>query len=337
MAWLNRHVADFLRDFNYQLRANLKGFAYTSRADGAALVKGGNTIVFPKVLFHDVLNNFDSFFALRENKQSVFLDLTKPTLTLVKGDRKLIFESNYSGERALTLKNFDYFCKGTEKIVDFSSIDFMGFKIKTTPAMILEVPYALLKYNKYVPLGEGDVVFDFGAYHGTYALYASKKIGRSGLVYAFEPDSRNYSVLKENLERNNIKNVIPIKEAVSGAKGNVYFSDNGAVDSAIGPRGGKTVVKTNTIEGFYEELELRKLNFVKMDVEGEEVNAVKSSIRFLSTKKPALAIASYHFLENTSIQTYKLLEPILQDAYKKVVTDTPEHLTTYAFNGEEQK
>src|ERR1051325_2715958 len=47
----------------------------------------------------------------------------------------------------------------------------------------------------------GDVVLDIGANIGFYAKIFSKIVGNTGKVHSFEPDSNNYSHLKDNLRK----------------------------------------------------------------------------------------------------------------------------------------
>ncbi|MEM3406001.1 MAG: FkbM family methyltransferase [Candidatus Pacearchaeota archaeon] len=61
-------------------------------------------------------------------------------------------------------------------------------------------------------LKKGDIVIDAGAYIGLFTLYASKKVGKNGLVIAYEPDPENYKNLLENIKLNKCKNVKLIKE-----------------------------------------------------------------------------------------------------------------------------
>lgn len=70
---------------------------------------------------------------------------------------------------------------------------------------------------------EGDIVVDVGAHIGYYTLLASRLVGDTGKVYAFEPEPRNYDLLLKNLELNNVKNVVAIKKAVSNKKGTLKF------------------------------------------------------------------------------------------------------------------
>src|SRR3989344_3364089 len=53
----------------------------------------------------------------------------------------------------------------------------------------------------------GDVVLDVGANIGYYTLLFAKLVGPEGIVFAFEPDPTNFSILKKNVETNNYTNV----------------------------------------------------------------------------------------------------------------------------------
>jgi len=48
---------------------------------------------------------------------------------------------------------------------------------------------------------EGDVVIDIGANVGVYTIFLSKLVGKTGKVYAFEPDPRSISILKHKTKR----------------------------------------------------------------------------------------------------------------------------------------
>ena len=65
------------------------------------------------------------------------------------------------------------------------------------------------KYRK------GDVVIDLGAGIGDFSILAASAVGENGKVLAIEPSSRNFSLLKKNLLKNSIKNVIAYNYAVS--------------------------------------------------------------------------------------------------------------------------
>ena len=61
---------------------------------------------------------------------------------------------------------------------------------------------------------KGDVVLDIGANIGVYTVLFAEIVGDKGRVYAFEPDPKNFALLKKNIEINKYKNVVLINKAV---------------------------------------------------------------------------------------------------------------------------
>lgn len=95
---------------------------------------------------------------------------------------------------------------------------------------------------------------------------------RAERVFAFEPNPRNVVCLKEHLSLNGIANVEVIEAAVSDKAGISYFSGNGATGrlSATGHE-----VKTVALDNYPTP------DFIKMDIEGAELSAIRGSTRIL--------------------------------------------------------
>jgi len=132
---------------------------------------------------------------------------------------------------------------------------------------------------------KGDVVVDIGANIGYYTLLFAKLVGNDGKVFAFEPEPTNFELLKKNSEINSYKNVTLIKKAVSNKteKTMLHLSKDN--------KGSHTLVNTKYDDGSIEIESIRfdeyfkkysgKINFIKIDIEGSEVNAIKSMFSFL--------------------------------------------------------
>jgi FkbM family methyltransferase len=84
--------------------------------------------------------------------------------------------------------------------------------------MIYEYPLPIIM-TKYIK--ERDIVVDIGANQGQYTIFLSKLVGQKGKVYAFEPDSRNFLILKHRTRK--LKNVIIERCAVGNKKSKVKF------------------------------------------------------------------------------------------------------------------
>ena len=89
-----------------------------------------------------------------------------------------------------------------------------------------------------------------------------------------------------------------------------------------------TTIAVTTIDRVVEELNLTRLDMIKMDIEGAEIEALQGSANTLETLKPCLAIASYHRRNNE--MTCRAVENYLIQKNYAAKTFFPPHLTTCA-------
>ena len=193
-------------------------------------------------------------------------------------------------------------------------------------------------YERIRVLEPGDVVFDIGANYGVFTIKAAKIVGEDGLVVAIEPDPVHVKYLEKNVELNDLKNVLIVKKAVWNSKGMLRFKRflwGGANRIAdlysddIGEFSSKpecieeTTVETDTIDNIVAELGLQRVDFIKMDIERAEVEAIKGAQNTLKKCSPHLAIAAYHKIPPTYERSYKILEPMLRSLGYKTITDRP--------------
>jgi len=141
-------------------------------------------------------------------------------------------------------------------------------------------------------LSSGGTFVDVGANIGTYSLLASRIVGASGQVYAFEPCSRNIARLKENLALNQITNVRVLTKALSSTSGSLDLFDrhdpgNSGTTSAIPFEGASKITVACTT--FDEELADAPIDLIKMDIEGWEDKAILGGKKlFGRTRLPAI-------------------------------------------------
>ncbi|WP_106567673.1 FkbM family methyltransferase [Cecembia rubra] len=166
-------------------------------------------------------------------------------------------------------------------------------------------------YQHYYKVKEGDYIIDAGANFGHLTIYFSKKVGKSGRVYSFEPDSMNRNYIKQNLALNKDcpKNINMLDHLIWNNNEMVDFCESGTVaSSALYIEDSNKIVKKEaiTLDKWAENNHLLKLDFIKMDIEGAEIQAIQGAKQMLSKLKPNLAIASYHIVNG--IPTYLWLE-----------------------------
>ena len=181
-------------------------------------------------------------------------------------------------------------------------------------------------------IGRGDVVVDGGAYTGTFTMIAANFVGDEGKVIAFEPDTENHKGLLANIELNGLKNVIVIPKGLWSSDTMLPFRDAHNVGSSFifDKHDGDSIIDLPVVslDRELERLGIEKVDFVKMDVEGAEIEAIKGAKHILAKSDAKLAIASYHVVggRETSLE----LEKLLGNMGYRAETSYPEHKTTYA-------
>lgn len=157
-------------------------------------------------------------------------------------------------------------------------------------------------------LRPGMVVADIGAHIGEYALVASRAVGDSGTVFAFEPGDGVYPFLEENVGLNSADNVTPFKVAVSDTDGEISFNlgvDPGHSRLVVGDHGatgleskGIVHVPTATLDSIEQEHDVQ-FDLVKIDVEGAELDVLKGAKTVLSRPGTSSPMILFEYLPRT--------------------------------------
>lgn len=146
----------------------------------------------------------------------------------------------------------------------------------------------------------GTVVIDIGAHVGYYTMLAARAVGPTGMVYAFEPDESNYSLLIKNIEINGYSNVVALNQAVSNYLGHstlvkspwhsgIHHIDYGDQNQTNGVQ-----VETTTIDSFLESLGSPVVGLVKIDVEGSEERVLDGMWSLLKQSDELNLVLEFH-------------------------------------------
>ncbi len=144
-------------------------------------------------------------------------------------------------------------------------------------------------------LKTGDVFYDIGANVGFFSIIAAKLVGEGGKVYAFEPGSENAKSIRHNGELNNFNQIEVIEKAVSNTSGTGEFllakySGGHALATADAPPdlAGKVTVNLVSIDDLIASEQIEPPNFVKIDVEGAELDVLKGMTQTIKTYQPSV-------------------------------------------------
>jgi len=153
-------------------------------------------------------------------------------------------------------------------------------------------------YEQFSSPEEGDIVIDVGAHAGMFTIKAAKLVGDSGLVVAIEPEPRNLALLQRNIESHGLTNVKVVSKAIYNKKttARLYLQDL-SVHHSLSYRSRNYIeVEADSLDNIVSKLELDRVDFVKIDVEGAELEILKGAEKVLASPGIKLSIASYHVL-----------------------------------------
>jgi FkbM family methyltransferase len=154
-----------------------------------------------------------------------------------------------------------------------------------------------LEEGKYLKLREGDIVFEVGAYIGYHSMRLSELVGNTGKIVAIEAIPSNYDIMKKNIELNNLNNIIPINIAIWKNKGNISMNVDEDQKNSIA----KNIINTknvvgmpcNTIDNIFHELNLTKVDFIRIQTNGAEIEALEGMNKVFEHKPKLLVAVPY--------------------------------------------
>lgn len=137
----------------------------------------------------------------------------------------------------------------------------------------------------------GDRVVDVGAHVGYFTVLASKRVGRSGQVLAFEPESGNFELLKANCILNGCHNVGLERKALLDRRGRgcLWLSQHNTGDHRLAPVEGRVgqVADVVRLDDWWRNR--GPIDFLKLDVQGCEIPALQGMTEAIRESAAGLA------------------------------------------------
>lgn len=164
-------------------------------------------------------------------------------------------------------------------------------------------PYRCVSGRTVIEARPGGFVLDCGGCYGDTALYFAHKVGPQGKVFSFEFVPANLDIWHRNVDLNpSLKPTIRLVEApVSDKSGHELFIEGSGPGTRIVPTSsavGAPSVRTVAIDDVVERENIPRVDFVKMDIEGSELAALRGAETTLRRFRPTLAVSVYHKLSD---------------------------------------
>jgi len=146
---------------------------------------------------------------------------------------------------------------------------------------------------KYLKPKKGEVFVDIGAHAGKYALQVAKIVGNQGLVIAVEPSPENYQALLTGIYSNELENILPLNIAAwkEDCKLKLFIGDVSGHHSIKKDMGfGYVEVEARAMDNVIEEVGINHVDWIKIDVEGAEVEVLEGLRNTLRKYAPKVIV-----------------------------------------------
>ena len=167
-----------------------------------------------------------------------------------------------------------------------------------TPESVIMIPSdyrnnASQYFDLFTP-DDHEVFVDCGCFDASTAFRFAGWCGTKEYdrIWCFEPDKESYEICSKLCRRLSDCQVFPY--GISDRRGKVLFKSGGNENSRIVKQAGKEtddVIETIALDEFIQD---ERVTFIKMDIEGAELDALRGAVHIIKTQKPKLAISVYH-------------------------------------------
>ncbi|MCK9458608.1 MAG: FkbM family methyltransferase [Proteobacteria bacterium] len=148
-------------------------------------------------------------------------------------------------------------------------------------------------------LRPGDVCIDVGANIGFYTLMMSKAVGRSGLVYAFEPVPETFNYLQQVVQTTHSTNIETFQMAMSNkvGVGKLIYNGIGDLCACVAGEGyyapnlnraPQGQVNLTTLDVFVKKRKFSRLDFIKTDCQGADLQVLEAGKKTINEFRPKI-------------------------------------------------
>ena len=171
---------------------------------------------------------------------------------------------------------------------------------------------------------DAEVIIDAGANIGLYTTLGAKSMkSNKGKVFAFEPIPDNIKLLKDNIKLNSLNALVSVVTDALGEDNRtlqLHISEKSVGNHSAGGLGasgyGKVLeVQQTSIDAFKKKKSIKKVDLIKIDVEGYDGYVLKGALKTIASDHPALMVECIPKLLTRCEFDYKEFGKILFDSY----------------------
>lgn len=202
--------------------------------------------------------------------------------------------------------------------IDFAIYLLGGFEVRT-----------LRRYTELVQ--EGDVVLDIGANIGAHTLPLAQLVGQRGKVYSFEPTDYAFKKQQVNIALNmnlapriHAQQMMLVATESDTLPGSVYSSWplTGEIQDLDGQHHGRLMgtqgAVQETLDNFIKLKGVERVNFIKLDVDGNESDVLAGATRTLQLHKPKIILELAPYVYEDKPEKFDLIFSLLRNLNYKL-------------------
>ncbi len=145
----------------------------------------------------------------------------------------------------------------------------------------------------------GSICVDMGAGYGRFTLIMSRLAGADGKIYSFEPGHYSYKVLSSTRKFHRLKNTIIVEKAFSDREGETELCVPIKKTKKLGHALAylkcdykkecvTEKITTTTLDNYFFKEKIPRIDFIKCDIEGAELLALRGARDVIMRYKPAV-------------------------------------------------
>lgn len=187
--------------------------------------------------------------------------------------------------------------------IDLAIFALGGFEVRT-----------LRKYESLIQ--NGDIVLDIGANIGAHTLPLAKLVGEKGRVVAFEPTQYAFNKLEKNISLNSTlasritaRQMMLVNENSDALPKEIYSSwplenSSDLHEEHRGRLMSTQGASTATLDSYIRQNNLQRIDFIKLDVDGNEFDVLMGAQETLKQFKPALMMELAPYVYESSPEKF---------------------------------
>jgi FkbM family methyltransferase len=170
-------------------------------------------------------------------------------------------------------------------------------------------------------ISAGDSVADIGANVGVYTKELSSLVSPTGHVYSFEPILETFEILETVISKAHLSNVCSFNAALGSklAEHEMLIPELGGFTgyywahfAQTGESGRREKVKVLTLDELWKTNTIRRLNFIKCDVEGSELEVIRGASDLIRSQFPGWLL---EVSRETSNEVFKMFKDLGYQAF----------------------